>query len=258
MKKFLLLAVLMLLPLVYLSGAGVGKILFGPEAFERSEGSPNVFDESFSTTEKDGFLVVFNGDDEEDSRVTSGTITLNGSTIVDPSELNEDADRIVKPVKLQADNALQITLDGDPGGYIIVMVVDDKKDFPEITSGRIQLAWTSIADPNVATSLRLKNGSPHFDRHYKVRFFNEDGTQSAESPVNVLPPHGSINAALASYLPSGSTWQSGSVEILFVGRGAGKVLGFGVQTNSSLGTETAVPLQPGGLRHSSDGNKKKK
>jgi hypothetical protein len=258
MKKFLLIAVLMLLPMVYLSGAGVGKILFGPEAFERSEGSPNVFDESFSTTEKDGFLVVFNGDDEEDSRVTSGTITLNGSTIVDPSELNEDADRIVKPVKLQADNALQITLDGDPGGYIIVMVVDDKKDFPVITSGRIQLAWTSIADPNVATSLRLKNGSPHFDRRYKVRFFNEDGTLSATSDVNILAPHGSVNAALASYLPSGSTWQSGSVEILFVGRGAGRVLGFGVQTNSSLGTETAVPLQQGGLRHSSDGNKKKK
>jgi hypothetical protein len=258
MKKFLLLSVLMLLPLVYVSGAGVGKILFGPEAFERSEGSPNVYDESFSTTEKDGFLVVFNGDDDEDSRVTSGTITLNGGTIVDPSELNVDADKIVKPVKLQADNAMQITLDGDPGGYIIVMVVDDKKDFPLITAGRLQLAWTSIADPNVTTSLRLKNGSTHFDRHYKVRFFNEDGTFSAASDVNVLPPHGSTNAALTSYLPSGSTWQSGSVEIVFVGRGGGRVLGFGVQTNSSLGTETAVPLQQGGLRHSSDGNKKRK
>jgi hypothetical protein len=257
MKKFFLIAVLMLLPLVYVSGAGVGKILFGPEAFERSEGSPNVFDETFSTTEKDGFLVVFNGDDEEDSRVTSGTITLNGNTVVDPSELNEDTDRIVKPVNLQADNALQITLDGDPGGYIIVMVVDDKKDLPEITAGRIQLAWTSIADSNVTTSLRLKNGSPHFDRHYKVRFFNEDGTLSATSDMNVLPPHGSTNAALTSYLPSGSTWQSGSVEILFVGRGAGRVLGFGVQTNSSLGTETAVPLQQGGLRHSVENKKRK-
>lgn len=257
MKKFFLLSVLMLLPLVYVSGAGVGKIIFGPEAFERSEGSPNVFDETFSTNEKDGFLVVFNGDDEEDSRVTSGSITLNGNTIVDPSELNESVDRIVEPVNLQADNAMQITLDGDPGGYIIVMIVDDKKDLPEITAGRIQLAWTSIADPNVATSLRLKNGSPHFDRHFKVRFFNEDGTLSATSDMNVLPPHGSSNAALTSYLPSGSTWQSGSVEILFVGRGAGRVLGFGVQTNSSLGTETAVPLQQGGLRHNVENKKRK-
>jgi hypothetical protein len=257
MKKFLLLSVLMLLPLVYVSGAGVGKIIFGPEAFERSEGSPNVFDETFSTNEKDGFLVVFNGDDEEDSRVTSGTITVNGNTIVDPSELNESVDRIIEPVSLQADNAMQITLDGDPGGYIIVMIVDDKKDIPEITAGRIQLAWTSIADPNVTTSLRLKNGSPHFDRHFKVRFFNEDGTLSATSDPNVLPPHGSSNAALTSYLPSGSTWQSGSVEILFVGRGAGRVLGFGVQTNSSLGTETAVPLQQGGLRHSVENKKRK-
>lgn len=255
MKKFLLLSVLMLLPLVCISG--VGKIIFGPEAFERSEGSPNVYDETFSTTEKDGFLVVFNGDDEEDSRVTSGTITLNGNTIVDPSELNDTVDKIVEPVNLLDDNAMQITLDGEPGGYIIVMVVDDKKDLPLITAGRIQLAWTSIADPNVTTSLRLKNGSPHFDRKYKVRFFNEDGTFSAVSAVNILPPHGSTNAALTSYLPSGSTWQAGSVEILFVGRGRGRILGFGVQTNSSLQTETAVPLQPGGLRHNADGKKKK-
>lgn len=257
MKKFLLFSVLMLLPLVYVSGAGLGKIIFGPEAFERTEGSPNVYDETFSTSEKDGFLVVFNGDDEEDSRVTSGTITLNGNTIVDPSELNETVDRIVEPVNLQADNAMQITLDGDPGGYIIVMVVDDKRDLPEITAARIQLAWTSIADPNVTTSLRLKNGSPHFDRHFKVRFFNEDGTFSATSAVNILPPHGSTNAALNSYLPQGSSWQSGSVEILFVGRGAGRVLGFGTETNSSLQTEISVPLQPGGLRHKVEGKKRK-
>ena len=58
MKKFFLLSVLMLLPLVSISGADVGKILFGPEAFERSEGSPNVFDEAFSTTENDGFCCI--------------------------------------------------------------------------------------------------------------------------------------------------------------------------------------------------------
>lgn len=255
MKKFLFSLVLMLLPLVSISGAGT--ILFGPEAFERSEGSPNVFDEAFSTTENDGFLVVFNGDDELDSRVTSGSITLNGSTIVDPTELNETVEKIIEPVDLLADNAMQITLDGEPGGYIIVMVVDDRKDLPEFTAGRIQLSWTSIVDPNVTTSLRLKNGSPRFDRRFKVRFFNEDGTFSAASDKQTLSPHGSVNAALTSYLPVGSTWQTGSVEIVFVGRGGGRVLGFGIQTNGSLQTETSVPLQAGGHRHQLDGKKKK-
>ena len=133
MKKVLYVMVLMLLPLVSISGAEV--ILFGPEAYERSEGSPNVFDEAFATTENDGFLLVFNGDDEQDSRVTSGNITLNGSSVVDPGELNETVERIIKPVNLESNNTMQITLDGEPGGYIIVMIVKDKKNIPELQQG---------------------------------------------------------------------------------------------------------------------------
>ncbi len=255
MKKVLYVMVLMLLPLVSISGADV--ILFGPEAYERSEGSPNVFDEAFATTENDGFLIVFNGDDEQDSRVTSGNITVNGSSVVDPGELNETVERIIKPVNLESNNTMQITLDGEPGGYIIVMIVKDKKNIPEFTAGRIQLSWTSIADPNVTTSLRLKNGSPRFPRRFKVRFFNEDGTLAAASERMVLPAHGSLNSALTSFLPVGATWTAGSVEIVFVGPGGGKILGFGIQTNSSLQTETSVPLQNGGLRHNFEDKKKK-
>jgi hypothetical protein len=255
MKKVLCVMVLMLLPLVSISGADV--ILFGPEAFERSEGSPNVFDEAFATTENDGFLLVFNGDDELDSRVTSGSITLNGSTIVDSSELNETVERIIKRVDLEDNNTMQITLDGAPGGYIIVMIVKDRRNIPEFTAGRIQLAWTSIADANVTTSLRLKNGSPRFPRHFKVRFFNEDGSFAAASNRLELPPHGSLNSALTSFLPVGATWLMGSVEIVFVGPGGGRVLGFGIQTNTALQTETSVPLQNGGLRHNLEDNKKK-
>jgi hypothetical protein len=255
MKKVLCAMVLMLLPLVSISGADV--ILFGPEAFERSEGSPNVFDEAFATTENNGFLIVFNGDDEQDSRVTSGSITVNGSSVVDPGELNETVERIIKPVDLEANNTMQITLDGDPGGYIIVMIVKDKRNIPEFTAGRIHLAWTSIADSNVTTSLRLKNGSPRFLRHFKVRFFNEDGTLAAASNRMELPPHGSLNSPLSSFLPVGATWQTGSVEIVFVGPGGGRVLGFGVQTNSSLQTEISVPLQNGGLRHNLEDKRRK-
>lgn len=255
MKKLSLISftVLMLLPLIAQSGTS---LIFGPEAFDRSQGSPNVYDESFSSTENKGFLLVFNGDDEEDSRVTSGSIVLNGQVVVDSSKLNQDTERITESVKLATDNTMQISLDGLEGvGYIIVMVVEDSKKIPEFTAGRIQLAWTSIADPNQSVFLRLKNGSPAFHRNFKVRFFNEDGTLAAISQKFQLQPHASQNSLLQSFLPQGSTWQSGSVEILFVGRGGGRILGFGVQ--SSVTAETAIPLQRGGLRHHFDEKKKK-
>ena len=109
----------------------------------------------------------------------------------------------------------------------------------------------------MTTSLRLKNGSPRFPRRFKVRFFNEDGTLAAASERMQLPAHGSLNSALTSFLPVGATWTAGSVEIVFVGPGGGKILGFGIQTNSSLQTETSVPLQNGGLRHNFEDKKKK-
>jgi hypothetical protein len=240
--------VLMLLPLVSVSGAD--SLFFGPEAFDRSEGSPNVFDESFAATSKAGFLIVFNGDDEQDSRVTSGSITLNGVQVVAPDELTVDTERITKAVDLENTNSMQITLDGEEGvGYIIVLVVKDKKLIPEFTAGRLHLAWTSIADANAIVNLRLKNGSFHFDRRFKIRFYNEDGSLAAVSAKQQLNQHASVNATVQSYLPSGATWQTGSLEIIFVGRGGGKVLGYAVQTNGSGQTETDLPLQGGGVRH---------
>jgi hypothetical protein len=246
--------VLMLLPLVSISGAD--NLFFGPKAFDRSQGSPNVFDESFTATSNNGFLLVFNGDDEQDSRVTSGSIVLNGQEVVSSSELNVDTDRITKGVNLQNDNAMQITLDGDEGvGYIIVMVVKDKKNIPEFTAGRIHLAWTTISDPSVTVAVRLKNGSPNFDRHVKVRFFNEDGSLAALSSELVLSKHASLNSTIQALLPQGATWNTGSLEILFAGRGGARVLGYGLQTTAA--TETAIPLQPGGIRHNDSPKKNK-
>lgn len=242
MKKafFALSLVLLLLPFV--SSAEADHFVFGPEAFDRSEGAPNVFDETFPSNEGKGFLVVFNGDDEQDSRVSSGSVVLNGNLVVGPDKLNEMEDRISEQVPLADTNTLQITLDGDEdaGAYIIVMIVTDSKNVPEFTAGRIQLAWTSLQE-NVF--LRLKNGSPRHNRHYKVRFYNEAGSLSSASGWHQLAPHASLNAALQTFLPQGSAWQNGSVEILFAGKGGGRLLGFGV------GSEGAVPLQVGGLRH---------
>ena len=249
MKRFLIFSfmVLMLLPLVAHSGTVLPVLFFGPNVYARSAGSPNVFDDSFNAVPGKAFLVVFNGDDEEDSRVDSGSISINGQSLITSADLNDSTDKVVKAVSLTASNTIEVTLDGsNVGGYIIVMVVNGP-DAPEFTAGRLILAWTSIANSSEAVNLRLKNASPRFDRNFFVRYFDEDGTLAAVSAKQTLGPHASLNAPAGSFLPQGSTWQTGSIEILFFGRGGARVMGYALHSTST--EETAIPLQPGGTRH---------
>lgn len=257
MTKFVFagILVLMLIPLVSLSGAQ--PVIYGPEAFQRTTGSTDVYDENFSAVPGPAFLVLFNGDDEQDSRVSSGSVVLNGVEVVSQNELNQQVDRLLKPVLLSASEALQVTLNGQPGGYITLLIVNDRKILPEFTAGRIQLAWTSIADPSRTVMLRLKNGSPCFNRSFTVRYFMEDGSLAAVSAEQQLAAHASIHVPAQSFLPAGAAWQTGSIEILFAGLGGGRILGFGVESNSSAQTETDIPLQWGGIRHYFNPVKKK-
>lgn len=249
MKRFVIAGflVLMLLPLVSVSGAE--SILYGPKVYTRGNADQDVFTENFAAPAGGAFLVIFNGDDEQDSRVEGATVTLNNKEVVGAGDLNADVDRVIEPIVLAADNTMQITLTGDTQGYIILMIINDRRVLPELTAGRIQLAWTSIVDPARTVQLRLKNGSPHFERNFKVRYYNEDGSLAAVSGNQQLPAHGSLNVPVQSYLPQGSTWQSGSVEIVFAGAGGGRILGFGMESDITHQTETAIPLQFGGLRH---------
>lgn len=248
MKQFLFatFVVLMLLPLI--SESGADSVLYGPEVFDRTQGAPNVYDVTFSAIPGSAYLVVYNGDEEQDSRVSSAGLVLNGTQVVTQSEFNQQVEKISKSITVLANNKIQITLDGAPGSYITVLILTNSA-VPEFTYGRLHLAWTSIADPARSVTLRLKNGSPGYHRCYKIRFYNEDGTLAAVSEKQELAKHAGLNAAVQSFLPEGSTWQSGSLEILFAGRGGGRVLGFGIEADGSNQTETVVPLQWGGIRH---------
>src|SRR5262249_5705070 len=98
MKKLLFASFLVLMLLPFVAHSGTGTLIFGPEAYERTDGSPNVYDETFHSAISTAYLVVFNGDDEEDSRVSSGGITINGNEVVTANDLNQSVDRVTKAV----------------------------------------------------------------------------------------------------------------------------------------------------------------
>ncbi len=98
--------------------------IFGPKQFIRSTGAPQEFTETFRNCETAAQykLVVVNGTPEGTNRVSSGSVILNGTQIIGPSDFNQQVGRIERPVSVALDNALQVRLASKPGSFLTVSV----------------------------------------------------------------------------------------------------------------------------------------
>lgn len=66
--------------------------------------------------------------------VSSSTITLNGTEIFSPTEFNQGTTTVSKTINVNASNHLEITLQGKPGGVIIIEIVGEDNVLPIITA----------------------------------------------------------------------------------------------------------------------------
>ena len=75
-------------------------IVFGPAMYERSTGKPVTEKITFTspTSGSDFVMKIQNGDDQGQDRVSSGTVTLNGIQIADPSDFNQSVGWIERTV----------------------------------------------------------------------------------------------------------------------------------------------------------------
>jgi hypothetical protein len=197
--------------------------VFGPQTFERTTGETDLYTETFdSAVEGNLLLLVLNGD-EEATRVAGATMTLNGNVVVQSSELDEETEVVRRLVHVQAGvNELSVELAGAPGSFITVLLAP-RGPSPRLIRGRLLLPW-GRNDPEGAVGLALKNGSPRFARVVRVVFFNPMGEAVAASERFVLPPRGSRAFALEELIDAG-TWEIGSIEIYYAGRGTARVFG---------------------------------
>jgi RHS repeat-associated protein len=110
---------------VYASTAGGTIGAFGPQRYDRTTGSPNEYSTAFSLPI--GALSPFqlniqNGDPSGTNRVSSGSVSINGTQVVGPSDFYQGVATIARSVTLNSQNTLQITLASDPGSYIIINI----------------------------------------------------------------------------------------------------------------------------------------
>ncbi len=104
--------------------------VFGPEPFLRTSGATNVYTRPFnvpSYVSAPYTLHVQNGQPDGAGRLTdaisSGTVSINGTEIVHKSDFNQNVAVIERPVALQSENSLTVTLNSAPNSFIVVTVL---------------------------------------------------------------------------------------------------------------------------------------
>src|SRR5881296_110098 len=96
-------------------------LVFGPERFTRSTGTPVTDTRHFTTSATAAApyrLCIVNGNSDGSQRISSATIVLNGVTVLSQNELNQQVGGLVKDVTLQRDNTFDITLTAKPSGFL--------------------------------------------------------------------------------------------------------------------------------------------
>jgi hypothetical protein len=104
--------------------------------YVRGNGPPVTATDTFSVCDAAGqfTLVLVNGPGGL-RRVSSGHVSVNGVEVIHPSDLNQQVDRIERPLaNVAADNTVEVTLAGGPGGAIALSVMATQSCGIRITS----------------------------------------------------------------------------------------------------------------------------
>src|SRR5258707_4379574 len=101
--------------------------VFGPQPYERPTGAPTTVLTVFSAanTTVSYVLQLYNGGltDAEFDKVSSTTISVNGTQVVAPNDLNQNMAYLEKAVTLSSTNQMTVQVRAKPGAAILLKIV---------------------------------------------------------------------------------------------------------------------------------------
>ena len=164
MKKCAAITLVILLSFLVGTSYAVEVTRFGPTQYVRTEGAPDIYNDSFSTSLGEGRLIVQNGEQSGARRVTDGVssayVRLNGVEIFGPNDFNQNVYQLEAQVNLVENNSISIELQSSPDSYITVSVTQEAVsptvsmdaspatiDFGQSAT----LTWSSTGDADSAT-----------------------------------------------------------------------------------------------------------
>ena len=242
LRKLALVALVVSVCALGTAHAGIGPLLFGPETYERTAGPPNEYTAQFDVPAGLNAMVWIQNGDGDGNRTSSARVAINDVQVAGPSDFNKQVDLVAKPVSLAKGPAtLDVQMNGEPGSAItIIIMVQGNR--PDLTVGRLVVPYASAT----GLTLALKNGTRH-PRHVKVLFYDDGGNVVASSDRFEIPPHGSQSKALADYIAQGG-FTGGSVEVVWVGFGPGRVFGQATVHDDLTGVDSITPMLDAGYK----------
>jgi len=131
-------------------------------------------------------LKVVNGDKSGENLAVSGTIILNGQTVLSPSQLNSSVQFATMSVNIQAQNSLKVELQGNAGATVLIEIEGHRN---------LDLNGDGIVD---CPDLMIVQAS--FGKTMEQEGFNPVADVNGDGIVNILDL-----SAVSLQLPAGTT-----------------------------------------------------
>jgi len=127
MKKTLIIALALFLGVFLVNSTATQVTHFGPKQYVCEKGKPQTVTDTFSAEAGVGTLIVENGDADHHHQVKSVKITLNGKMVFGPWVFDRHGKHNKHRVHLAENNTISVKVDGRPGSYLTVTVIQDVK-----------------------------------------------------------------------------------------------------------------------------------
>ena len=230
MKKIVFITLCLIIGLFVSTTFAVEVIVFGPNQYLRTTGAPNVFTDTFSAIPKEGKLIINNGDEDGNYRISSAKVFLNGKQLFGTKDFNQQVYNLEASVNLFENNSISVELRSKPGSYLTIEVIQEVyppyvdliADPATIKTGESStLSWAStnadycIIEPDIGTV--SANGStivsPAETTTYTITATGLGVTATAQAIVTVETgvepqPEGSFGEQYEDLIPSDATIES--------------------------------------------------
>lgn len=128
--------------------------IYGPNQYAITAGTSRTYDETFTRSAAAGApfrLFLYNGASNGSLRVTSASVTLNGTQILSTSQITSSVGSAYKEVTLLPSNTLRVVVNGSVGRYITLQFTASDTTAPLLTITN-PAPGSAVAATSIATS----------------------------------------------------------------------------------------------------------
>lgn len=244
--------------------------VFGPQTYTRTTGASNLYIGTFDAIDIEGRLVIRNGAEDGQHRVTSGTITVNGVKVFTTEDFKQGDYLMECPVDLTESNLLTVELNSKPDTYLSVEILHENgypvaslqaEPLVVVQGHPTTLTWTTLRADTVTIKPDIgevdQDGSisvsPTKTTTYTITATGPGGTATDTVTVTVIQPSPTISiTANPETIQAGEsstlTWTSTYADFCVIDQGIGSVSMSGslMVSPTETTTYTIMATGPGG------------